>query len=55
MAEKRRQTSSRLDDCPFEIYGKKMLMEIGDLLSKYQIITILIGASNESTSGQDPI
>jgi len=23
MAEKRRQTSSRLDNCPFEIYGQK--------------------------------
>jgi len=42
MAEKRRQTSSRLENCPFEICGKNMLMESGDLLSKYQIITILL-------------
>jgi len=54
MAEKRRQTSSRLDNCPFEIYGKKVLMESGYLLSKYQITTILLlhlSASNASMSG----
>ena len=42
MAGKRRQASSRLDNYPFEIYGKKVLMESGDLLSKYQIITNLL-------------
>jgi len=37
MAEKRRQTSSTLDKCPFEIYGKEVLMESGYLLSKYPL------------------
>ena len=41
MEENRRQTSSMLDNCSFKIYGN-FLMESGDLLSKYQIITILL-------------
>ena len=41
ITEKQRQMSSRLNNGPSEIYGK-IVDESGDLLSKYQIITILL-------------